>query len=204
MNNAPGLLDRVWQNLVCALIGEQLDDGDDICGAVISIRPKLERIQIWLRDKNNYDVVEGIGQRILKVLDLNDMGLVAAFDFAVGLEAGSRSNSFCCPRECTDASHCHLTMQSNIGSLNHNRRHFQINNTGQSGRPRLTASRQNSYLMPSTSPRLQNAVLRSAPGSRSTSPTKSSFLNPFAKALGMPLQSSSSRESNSTLVTAQH
>lgn len=68
---------------MCATIGEQLDEGDDICGAVISIRPKLERIQIWLRDKNKFEVVEAIGQKILKILELNELGLVAAFDFAV-------------------------------------------------------------------------------------------------------------------------
>ena len=84
MQNTPGLLDRVWQNLVCAMIGEQLDDGDDVCGAVISIRPKVQRIQIWLRKKNDFDTVERIGHRMLRILEIAEPNVVSALDFAVG------------------------------------------------------------------------------------------------------------------------
>jgi translation initiation factor 4E len=84
LQNLPGLLDRVWQNLVCGMIGEQIDEGDDICGAVISIRPKVQRIQVWVRNKNNFDTVEQIGQTLLRVLDIAESNVVTSFEFAVG------------------------------------------------------------------------------------------------------------------------
>lgn len=66
------------------MIGEQIDEGDDICGAVISIRPKVQRIQVWVRNKNNFDTVEQIGQTLLRVLDIAEPNVVTSFEFAVG------------------------------------------------------------------------------------------------------------------------
>jgi len=36
-----------------ALIGEQFDHGDEICGAVVNIRGKQERISIWTKNASN-------------------------------------------------------------------------------------------------------------------------------------------------------
>ena len=33
-----GLASRAWENLVLAIIGEQFDVGNEICGAVVSVR----------------------------------------------------------------------------------------------------------------------------------------------------------------------
>lgn len=66
------------------MIGEQIDEGDDICGAVISIRPKVQRIQVWLRNKNDFDAVERIGQTLLSVLDIGEPGIVSSLVFEVG------------------------------------------------------------------------------------------------------------------------
>ncbi|KAF9085358.1 hypothetical protein BGX29_001993 [Mortierella sp. GBA35] len=66
----PELLDRCWMDLAYALVGEQLDLGDDICGAVLSRRTKADRLAVWVRDKDNVDVVNGIGKRLIKFLDL--------------------------------------------------------------------------------------------------------------------------------------
>ncbi|KAI8351241.1 translation initiation factor eIF 4e-like domain-containing protein [Mortierella sp. GBAus27b] len=54
------LLDRCWMELAYALVGEQLDVGDDICGAVLS-RRKVDRLAVWVRDKDNVEAVNGIG-----------------------------------------------------------------------------------------------------------------------------------------------
>ena len=85
LQNPPGLLDRVWQNLVCALIGETIDPEDEICGAVISIRPKVERIQVWARNKDNWDKVEQIGHGLLQGLDIAGPNVVASLEFAVSV-----------------------------------------------------------------------------------------------------------------------
>lgn len=36
-----------------AMIGEQFDYGDEICGAVVSIRGKQERIAVWTKNAAN-------------------------------------------------------------------------------------------------------------------------------------------------------
>jgi len=38
MKNSSALLDQCWQWLTMALVGEKLDEGDEICGAVVSLR----------------------------------------------------------------------------------------------------------------------------------------------------------------------
>jgi len=35
------------------MIGEQFDYGDEICGAVVSVRMKIERISIWTKNASN-------------------------------------------------------------------------------------------------------------------------------------------------------
>jgi len=35
------------------MIGEQFDYGDEICGAVVCVRGKLERIAIWTKNAAN-------------------------------------------------------------------------------------------------------------------------------------------------------
>lgn len=36
-----------------AMIGEQFDDGDEICGAVVNVRGKQDRISIWTKNATN-------------------------------------------------------------------------------------------------------------------------------------------------------
>ncbi|KAI1311291.1 hypothetical protein EDD11_003504 [Mortierella claussenii] len=64
------LLDRCWMELAYALVGEQLDAGDDICGAVLSRRTKADRLAVWVRDKENVQAINGIGKRLIQILDL--------------------------------------------------------------------------------------------------------------------------------------
>ncbi|KAI9238869.1 MAG: translation initiation factor eIF 4e-like domain-containing protein [Podila humilis] len=65
------LLDRCWMELAYALVGEQLDANDDICGAVLSRRTKADRLAVWVRDRENVTAINGIGKRLIKILDLS-------------------------------------------------------------------------------------------------------------------------------------
>lgn len=64
------LLDRSWMWLVLALIGEELDENDDITGAVVSLRPKGDRIALWIRDKEDVDKINAIGRRFVSLLEV--------------------------------------------------------------------------------------------------------------------------------------
>ncbi|KAF8605732.1 translation initiation factor eIF4e [Ceratobasidium sp. AG-I] len=73
MRNNPVLLDRCWSWLAMGLVGQELDDKDDIiCGAVVSLRSKIDRIQLWIRQKDDVERVNAVGKKLVKLLDLAD------------------------------------------------------------------------------------------------------------------------------------
>ena len=55
-----------------ALVGEDLDEGDEICGAVVSLRSKVDRIQLWTRSKEDVEKINGIGRKLVKLLDVSE------------------------------------------------------------------------------------------------------------------------------------
>ncbi|KAI6003064.1 translation initiation factor eIF4e [Pisolithus albus] len=72
MKNNPALLDRCWAWLAMALVGEEVEEGDDICGAVVSLRSKVDRIQVWTRSKDDVERINGIGKKLVKLLDVSE------------------------------------------------------------------------------------------------------------------------------------
>ena len=55
-----------------ALVGEELDEGDEICGAVVSLKNKIDRIQLWIRGKDDVERVNSIGRKLVKLLDVGE------------------------------------------------------------------------------------------------------------------------------------
>lgn len=96
MKSTPQLLDRCWTWLVCALVGEELDDAqdtDEICGAVVSLRSKVDRIQVWTRSKD-VERVNKIGKRLIKLLDVDEKdGIGLDFQVSVIVFYGSVMNT---------------------------------------------------------------------------------------------------------------
>lgn len=43
------------------MIGECMDDNDDICGAVVSRRKVADKVSVWNREKNDEDTIMRIG-----------------------------------------------------------------------------------------------------------------------------------------------
>lgn len=51
----------LFQQLLC-LVGEAFDDySDEVCGAVVNIRTKGDKIAVWTSDFENRDAVTHIG-----------------------------------------------------------------------------------------------------------------------------------------------
>ncbi|XP_077220554.1 eukaryotic translation initiation factor 4E-1-like isoform X2 [Tasmannia lanceolata] len=50
---ARGKADTWWLYTLLAMIGEQFEYGDEICGAVVNVRGKQEKIAIWTKDASN-------------------------------------------------------------------------------------------------------------------------------------------------------
>ena len=55
-------LDNSWLELLLLLIGEGFEENcDAICGAVVNVRPKGDKISLWTADANTKDQCLAIG-----------------------------------------------------------------------------------------------------------------------------------------------
>ncbi|OQR92393.1 eukaryotic initiation factor 4E [Achlya hypogyna] len=65
-----GISSRYWEDLVLAIIGEQFDVGNEICGAVMSIRYNEDIISLWNRNADNNEACYRIRDTMRKLLNL--------------------------------------------------------------------------------------------------------------------------------------
>ncbi|KAI8638806.1 translation initiation factor eIF 4e-like domain-containing protein [Parasitella parasitica] len=65
-----GLASRYWELLVLAIIGDQFDVKDEICGAVLSIRGSEDIISVWNKTSSNGKINLKIRDTIKKHLSL--------------------------------------------------------------------------------------------------------------------------------------
>ncbi|KAE8711834.1 Eukaryotic translation initiation factor isoform 4E-2 [Hibiscus syriacus] len=55
-----------------ALIGEQFDDSDEICGVVASVRQRQDKLALWTKTATNEAAQMGIGRKWKEIIDIND------------------------------------------------------------------------------------------------------------------------------------
>jgi len=67
-----GRSDTFWLYTLLAMIGEQFDHGDEICGAVVNVRARQEKISIWTKDASNEAAQMSIGKQWKEFLDYNE------------------------------------------------------------------------------------------------------------------------------------
>jgi translation initiation factor 4E len=65
------ILDHYWLELLMSMIGEQFEDlGEEVCGAVVNIRNKGDKVSLWTRDATKEDANRRIGQILKSKLDV--------------------------------------------------------------------------------------------------------------------------------------
>ncbi|XP_052179976.1 eukaryotic translation initiation factor 4E-2 [Diospyros lotus] len=69
---ARGKSDTCWLYTLLAMIGEQFDHGDEICGVVVNVRGKQERVALWTKNAANESAQISIGRQWKQILDCND------------------------------------------------------------------------------------------------------------------------------------
>lgn len=58
----PHDLDHFWLEILLCMIGEAFDEcSDDICGAVVNVRQKRDKIGVWTADASRQQHVMDIG-----------------------------------------------------------------------------------------------------------------------------------------------
>lgn len=65
-----GLASRCWENLILAMLGEQFMVGEEICGAVVSIRFAEDIISVWNRMASDQATTTRIRDTLRRVLNL--------------------------------------------------------------------------------------------------------------------------------------
>jgi translation initiation factor 4E len=63
--------DRYWEEMILAIIGEQFEHSEDICGVVISSRSTGDDVlSLWNRTATDESIVNSIREKIKQVLGL--------------------------------------------------------------------------------------------------------------------------------------
>lgn len=65
-----GLASRCWENLILAMLGEQFMVGEEICGAVISVRYQEDILSLWNRTAVDHMTTSRIRDTLKRVLNL--------------------------------------------------------------------------------------------------------------------------------------
>uniref|UniRef100_A0A3B5LNE6 Eukaryotic translation initiation factor 4E family member 2 n=1 Tax=Xiphophorus couchianus TaxID=32473 RepID=A0A3B5LNE6_9TELE len=65
-----GLASRCWENLILAMLGEQFMVGEEICGAVVSVRFQEDIISIWNKTASDQATTARIRDTLRRVLNL--------------------------------------------------------------------------------------------------------------------------------------
>ncbi|XP_030566255.1 eukaryotic translation initiation factor 4E1-like [Drosophila novamexicana] len=69
-------LDKLWLDVLLCLIGEVFDHLDQICGAVVNIRGKSNKISIWTSNGNNQEAILEIGHKLRDALRLGPQNVL--------------------------------------------------------------------------------------------------------------------------------
>ncbi|KAM3717072.1 Eukaryotic translation initiation factor [Dirofilaria immitis] len=90
------LLDHYWLELLMAIIGEQFEEhGEHICGAVVNVRQKGDKVSLWTRDSLKDDVNLRIGQILKAKLEIPDSEPIR---YEVHKDSSVRTGSMVKPR----------------------------------------------------------------------------------------------------------
>lgn len=79
-----GKSDIIWLHTLLAMIGEQFHYGDEICGAVVNVRAKQEKISLWTKNSSNEVAQMSIGRQWKELLEHKDpIGFISHDDAKV-------------------------------------------------------------------------------------------------------------------------
>jgi len=67
-------LDHYWLELLMAMVGEQFEEySDQICGAVVNVRNKGDKVSLWLRESSDEEGVKRIGTIVKQKLGIGEI-----------------------------------------------------------------------------------------------------------------------------------
>jgi hypothetical protein len=87
---------------VLACIGEQFEEGDEVCGVTVNIRAGKDRIELWTKTAANEALQMSIGKQLKQLLDIPDSNKIGFVVFVSTLLLLLHCNTFCysCAQQC--------------------------------------------------------------------------------------------------------
>lgn len=82
--NGKTVLDAWWLHSVLACIGEQFEEGDEVCGVTVNIRNGKDRIELWTKTAANEALQMSIGKQLKQLLDIPDSNKIGFVVFVSG------------------------------------------------------------------------------------------------------------------------
>ncbi|KAL4190520.1 hypothetical protein AMTRI_Chr07g76120 [Amborella trichopoda] len=70
--NRKPMLETMWLETLMALIGEQFEEGEDICGVVASVRARQDKLSLWTRTASNEAAQVSIGRQWKEITDFTE------------------------------------------------------------------------------------------------------------------------------------
>ncbi|KAL7124145.1 hypothetical protein ABFS83_14G028500 [Erythranthe nasuta] len=83
-------MDNMWLETLMALIGEQFDEADEICGVVASLRQRQDKISLWTKTAANEAVQMGVGRKWKEIIDVTDKIYYSFHDDSKSQKGGSK------------------------------------------------------------------------------------------------------------------
>jgi translation initiation factor 4E len=65
-----GYANKLWEDLILGLIGEQFTHPNEVTGIVLSTTEQNDRLSVWIRSGNNPSKVKDIKKDILRIMNL--------------------------------------------------------------------------------------------------------------------------------------
>jgi len=87
-------VDNLWLDIILCLIGEAFEYSEDICGAVVNIRPRGHKIAVWTAN-NNKNKILSIGRKLKESLNLpTEMPIIYEFHKDTAFKHGNKAPAF--------------------------------------------------------------------------------------------------------------
>ncbi|KAM7257503.1 hypothetical protein ACFE04_013244 [Oxalis oulophora] len=86
-----GKSDTAWLYTLLAMIGEQFDHRDEICGASVNVRNKFEKVSVWTKNAANEAAQTSIGNQWKELIDYKDSIGFIIHDDAKKLNRGAKN-----------------------------------------------------------------------------------------------------------------
>lgn len=63
-------MNTLWLNALLACIGEQFNEGEEICGVAVNLRKNTAKFYLWTKNASNEALQTSLGRQFRQVLEL--------------------------------------------------------------------------------------------------------------------------------------